>query len=119
MRVKFLLAELFRPRKLKIGRDVAEYVQELFLSGASPADIGRAVDKRFGRTRYAYFKIPNADRSGFEFAPADYEIDGLEYIRAAMDKVGAIKRGYYVNAHPMVQRIAQAAASAPLPQGRS
>lgn len=119
MRARFLLAELFRPRRLRIGRDVALYVQELFLAGSQPADIGRAVDKRFGRTRYAYFKVPNADMTGFEFCPADYEIDGLEYIRAAMDKVGAIKRGYYVNAHPMVQRIAQAAVNAPLPQGRA
>ena len=116
---KFLLASLLHPKRLRLTEDQARYVEALFVSGSMPADIGRGMDKTYSRTSFKYFQIPNAKGDGFEFGVADYEIDGLEYIRAAMDKVGAIdKKGYYVNAHPMVQRIATAAAGAPLPKSR-
>lgn len=116
--MKLFLLSLFLPKRLKLPKNVAEYVQSLFLSGATPEAIGRAVDRMFNRKSFKYFMIPNEKGTGFEFGVADYEIDGLEYIRATLDQVGAIKNGYYVNNHPMVQKIAAAAASAPLPQGR-
>lgn len=121
--VRLWLALLLKPRRLRLTQDQAEYVRDLFLGGADPEGIGRAMDKRYGRKTFPFFKIPNEAGDGLDFGTADYEIDGLEYLNAALwhPAIGAIvKRGkeyYYVNDNPMIQRIAAAASTMPIPQG--
>lgn len=111
------------PKRLVLQRHHAEYVRDLFLGGADPEGIGRAMDRIYGRKTFPYFRVPNEAGTALEFGVADYEIDGLEYLNAALwhPAIGAIaKRGkeyYYVNDNPMVQRIAAAASKAPIPQG--
>lgn len=111
------------PKRLVLRQDQAEYVRDLFLGGADPEGIGRAMDKTYGRKTFPYFKVPNEEGTALEFGTADYEIDGLEYLNAALwhPAIGAIaKRGkeyYYVNDNPMIQRIAAAASTMPIPQG--
>ena len=122
--LRLWIAMLCKPRRLKLTQEQAEYVRDLFLGGSSPEDLARAMDRRYKRTAFPYFKIPNAAGNALEFGTADYEIDGLEYLNAALwhPAIGAVeKRGreyYYVASHPMVQRIAQAASGAPIPQSR-
>lgn len=122
--VRLWLALLLKPRRLRLTQDQAEYVQNLFIGGTDPEGIGRAMDKRYSRKTFPFFKIPNEAGDGLDFGTADYEIDGLEYLNATLwhPGIGAVeKRGrsyYYVNSHPMVQRIAQAASGAPVPQSR-
>lgn len=115
--IKFFIAELLKPKALVLDAGQAEFVCNLFVGGADPRTIGSMVDKMYNRKSWAYFKVPNADRSGLEFASADYEIDGLEYINAAMYAVGAIdKDGYYVPSHPMVKRVAETMSNMKIPE---
>lgn len=122
--LRLWIAILCKPRRLKLTQEQAEYVRDLFLGGSSPEDLGRAMDRRYKRTSFPFFKVPNVAGDALEFGTADYEIDGLEYLNAALwhPAIGAVeKKGrdyYYVSSHPMVQRIAQAANGAPIPQSR-
>jgi hypothetical protein len=122
--IRLWLAMLRKPRRLKLTQEQAEYVRDLFIGGSSPEDLGRAMDRRYKRTSFPFFMIPNEAGDGLEFGSGDYEIDGLEYLNAALwhPAIGAVeKKGrdyYYVSSHPMVQRISKAASEAPIPQSR-
>lgn len=120
MKLSLFIEMLFQPRQLVLTQDQAEYVESLFLSGSTPEAIGRAMSATYGPEAFPYFKIPNEDGKHLEFGPRDWEIDGLEFIRAAMVKLGAIKvrkhSDYYQTAHRMVRHLAGIAANAPLPE---
>lgn len=116
-----MLSHLFHPRALKLTTEQAEYVQGLLLGGSLPADIGRSMDKRYKRKSWAYFMAWDHEALKFMWPETvAYDIDGLEYIHAAMLKLGAIKHkgqfDYYQADHPMTQVIAAAASKAPIPQ---
>lgn len=118
-----LWAHLFHPRSVKLNREQAEYVQSLFLGGADPAEMGRAMDKRYGRKSWKAFQ--SWDGESFRFVWPDtvaYDMDGLEYLRSAMIKLKACrKRGnddIYDTSHPMVQKIGEIAKVAPIPEKR-
>lgn len=118
-----LWAHLFHPRALVLTQDQAEYVQGLLLGGASPEDIGRAMDKMHGRQSWKYFQSWNSQELRFEWTtPVAYDIDGIEYIWSAMVKLRALrKRGreyYYQADHPMTRIVADAASKAAIPQKR-
>jgi hypothetical protein len=125
--IRYWVGAIKQPKHLELTQDQAEYVQGLFLGGAAPDEIGRAMDKTYGRKTWDYFKLPGHG-GAFEFtSTVDYEIDGLEYLRAAMIKLGAIVvrkdtdgkyYDYYQGSHAMVQKIAGIAASAPIPEKR-
>lgn len=111
---------MFHPKELVLTTEQGEYVQELFLSGSSPEAIGRAMNSRYKRTTWAYFQNFDKENNRYKFDPADFEMDGLEYIWAAMIVVGALvkqKDGYYYQLdHPMVKRLASEAVQAPIPK---
>lgn len=114
-------AHLLHPRSLALTIEQAEYVQGLLLSGSSPEDIGRAMDKRYKRRAWLYLQAWNAEKLRFEWTETvAYDMDGLEYIRSAMIKLGAIRHkgrfDYYQTNHPMTQVVAAAASKAPIPQ---
>jgi len=121
--LRFLFASFLHPKRLELTRDQADYVESLFMGGASPEDVGRAMDKTYGRKSWKYFQVPNAAGTGFEFAETvDYYIDGLEYLRSAMIALGAMKPekrcDIYEASHPMVQKLASIAANAPIPESK-
>ena len=115
------------PKALELDQAQAEYVESLFLGGSSPEDIGRAMDKSYGRKSWSYFKVPGHGGT-FSFSETvDYEIDGLEYLRAAMIRLGAIQvrpdesgkvADYYQADHRMVKKLAGIAADAAVPEPR-
>ena len=125
--LRFWFGAVRQPKRLELTQGQAEYVEQLFLGGAAPDEIGRAMDKMYSRKTWAYFKVPGQG-GGFEFAETvDYEIDGLEYLRAAMVKLGAIVvrkdadgklYDYYQGDHAMVKKLAGIAATAPVPERR-
>lgn len=115
-----LILPLFHPKILMLTTEQAEYVQELFLAGSTPEAIGRAMNSRYKRTTWQYFANFDKETNRYKFDPADYEMDGLEYIWATMHIVGAlVKRRdgeYYQTNHPMVKRLASEAVQAPIPK---
>lgn len=121
--IRFLFAALVHPKRLVLDGAQAAYVSALFQSGSSPEDVGRAMDKTYGRKSWKYFQIPNAVGNGFEFSESvDYYIDGLEYLRSAMITLGAIvvKRDgdYYVAEHPLTKWLAAKVTTAPIPEAK-
>lgn len=118
--IRGIFLPLFHPKDLVLTTDQAEYVQELFLSGSSPEAIGRAMNSRYKRTTWAYFQNFDHETNRYKFDPADFEMDGLEYIGAAMKIVGAlVKRrdGYYYQLdHPMVKRVRAETLNSPIPK---
>lgn len=118
------IAYLLHPRKLTLTKEQAEYVQALFLGGAMPDEIGRAMNNRYNRKTWPYFQTFNAKTWRYEWTQAteegagrvDFEFDGLEYINAALWALGGVVKGYYNPAHPMVQRIAVIAGSQEKPR---
>lgn len=126
------------PRKLRISREIALYVETMLLSGTPPAEIGRAVDKTYGREQFRFFQVPNETNTGWTFGPVDYEIDGLEYINAALHVLGGYHRVVFGHArhgkkwvrvsgsgrwaynpsHPMVQYISGIGMKAAVPERR-
>ena len=120
MKLSLFVEMLFQPRQLVLTQDQAEYVERLFLTGSTPEEIGRAMSSTYGINSFQYFKIPNDAGTHLGLGPRDWEIDGLEFIRAAMVKLGAIKvrkhSDYYQTAHRMVRHLAGIAASAPVPE---
>lgn len=120
MRISLFWDILRQPKKLMLTQGQADYIESLFLADSTPEAIGRAMASTYGREAFDYFKIPNAEGTHLEFGPRDYEIDGLEFIRSAMIKLGAIKTrngsDYYQTAHRMVRHLAGVAANAPLPE---
>jgi len=119
----FFFASLTHPKRLELTPGQAAYVESLFMGGADPEAIGRAMDKTYGRKSWKYFQVPNAKGSGFEFAETvDYYLDGLEYLRSAMIALGAMKPekrcDVYEASHPMVQKLASIAANAPIPESK-
>lgn len=114
-----ILDILFQPRKLKLTETQALYVESLFMGGSGPEEIARGMGAMFGRERFPYFKIKSEDGKRLEFGPAALDIEGLEYLRAAMIRLGAIKvKGkydYYQTDHRMTRKISSVAATAPLP----
>ena len=121
--IRFLFACLAHPKRLILDAAQALYVSTLFQSGSSPEDVGRAMDKTYGRKSWKYFQLPNAAGTGFEFAESvDYYIDGLEYLRSAMITLGAIiakpDGDYYVAEHPLTKWLAEKAANAPIPEAK-
>lgn len=109
------IAYLLHPKRLKLSKLHAEYVQELFLGGSSPEDVGRSMNNLFGRMTWKYFQVFNAQKWRYEWPIAsedgegrvDFEIDGLEYINAALWALGGVVKGYYNPNHPMVKKIAE------------
>ena len=90
------------PRKLKLSFAQADYVRTLFLGGASFEAIGRAIHSMYKRESWKYFQVFNADTFRFEFPrdKIDFMMDGLEYINAAMDRLGGYHRvifGYAIH----------------------
>jgi len=118
--VKLLCKLLFKPRKLVLTDRQAEYVQALFLGGSGPEDIARGVYSTFGRDSFQYFFVPNESETDMEPNQNGLDIDGMEMLRAAMIKLGAIKvRGgfdYYQTKHAMTVRFAKIAADAAIPK---
>ena len=118
-----LWAHIKHPRRLILKTEQAEYVQGLLLGGASPEEIGRAMDKRYNRKSWRYFQAWDAEALAFVWpTTVAYDIDGLEYIRSAMIKLGAIRHkgrfDYYQANHPMTKVVAAAATKAPIPQSK-
>ena len=109
------IAYILHPKRLKLSKFHAEYVQELFLGGSSPEDVGRCMNNLFGRKTWKYFQVFNAQKWRYEWPIAsedgegrvDFEIDGLEYINAALWALGGVVKGYYNPNHPMVKKIAE------------
>ena len=109
------IAYILHPKRLKLSKFHAEYVQELFLGGSSPEDVGRGMNNLFGRKTWKYFQVFNAQKWRYEWPIAsedgegrvDFEIDGLEYINAALWALGGVVKGYYNPNHPMVKKIAE------------
>lgn len=124
--IRFFFALLRHPKTLELSQDQAEYIEGLFMGGADPEAIARGVNATYRRESFAYFQIPNAVRDGFEFGPADLYVEGCEYLRSAMVKLGAIEVhkengrtfDFYNAAHPMVKKIASIAAEAPIPESK-
>ena len=120
MKLSLLLDVIRQPKRLVLTQGQADYVESLFLADTPPEAIGRGMAATYGREAFDYFKIPNEAGTRLEFGPRDYEIDGLEFIRAAMIKLGAIKTrkgsDYYQTAHRMVRKLAGIAATAPVPE---
>ena len=119
--IRLFFASITHPKRLELTPGQASYVESLFMGGADPEAIGRAMDKTYSRKSWKYFQVPNARGNGFEFAETvDYYLDGLEYLRSAMIALGAMtprKDGdYYEASHPMVQKLASIAANAPIPE---
>jgi len=109
------IAYILHPKRLKLSKFHAEYVKELFLGGSSPEDVGRAMNNLFNRKTWKYFQVFNAQKWRYEWPIAsedgegrvDFEIDGLEYINAALWALGGVVKGYYNPNHPMVKKIAE------------
>lgn len=124
--IRLFLALLFKPRAIRLTQEQAEYVESLYLSNPDPAAIGRAFNQLYGADRFRYFMVPNAEGTALVFEPRDLWLDGLEYIRAAMIRLGAIivrtehgrKYDYYQTSHRMVQHTAGIAAKAPIPESK-
>jgi len=115
-----IFRHLLHPRTLWLSETQAEYVEGLFMSGSSPEAIGRAVNTMYGRERFKALQIWDEAENRFVFKDADFEMDGMEYVWAAMKRIGALKHRidgwYYITSHPMVQKLAGIAATAPVPQ---
>lgn len=111
---------LFQPKELILTLEQAEHVQSMFLAGSSPEAIGRSVHSLWKRTSWAYLKVFDGVNNRYKFDPADFEMDGLEYLNSAMFSLGALvkKRDgvYYQCDHPMVKRLAEIACQAPIPK---
>lgn len=107
--IKEILAHLKHPKKLILTKDMGEYIYTLFMGGADPAEIARGMDAVYGRKFFPFFQVYNVESCEFEWKPADYEIEGLEFIRSAAIAIGAMtpkKDGdYWEKVHPMTKRI--------------
>lgn len=118
--LRFTVGNALQPRFMALQLDLAEYVQSLFLADTPPEQIGRMVDKMYGRRRFRFFKVWDDAKGRFDFPEeVDYGMDGLEYVNAAMIKLGALEQKrdgtYYNTGHPMVQHLAKKMQEAPLP----
>ena len=117
---RFIPETMRQKKELVLSVGAAKYVESLFMGGAGPEDIARAMNARYGRERWNYFRVFDPGAFAYVFKNADLHIDGLEYIRSALVTLGGIvvkKDGdYYQAAHPMVQKIAGIAAHAALPK---
>ena len=115
-----IFRHLLHPNALHLSETQAEYVEGLFMSGSTPEAIGRAVNTMYGRERFKALRIWDAEQNRFVFKDADFEMDGMEYVWAAMKRIGALKHRidgwYYITSHPMVKKLAGIAAAAPVPQ---
>lgn len=118
--VQRVLVSIIHPWKLKLTKEQAEFVQSLFLSGTAPEGIARAMVARYGRETWRFFQTFDAVKNAFVFKPADFEIEGLEFLMSAMVKLKALVRKvdgmYYQTSHPMVKKLAEIATNAPVPE---
>lgn len=134
--VKFIVAHIGHPRELRLTYEQARHVESLILGGSDPAAIGKAMNRLYDRKSFKYFRIYNTDEHRFEWMPADYEMDGLEYLHAAMIRLGAyipIYFGYakvqgkwqkiagkgkycYNPDHDIVKKLAARVVNEPVPQ---
>lgn len=116
----FIPETMRQEKSLVLSVGAANCVESLFMGGAGPEDIARAMNARYGRESWNYFRVFDPKSFAYVFKNADLHIDGLEYIRSALVTLGGIvvkKDGdYYQAAHPMVQKIAGIAAHAALPK---
>jgi len=116
----FWIETFKHPKKLVLTQEQAEYIESLFMGGSDPEAIARAMNSRWGRETWLYFQTFDDLPGRFVFKPADFEVDGLEYLWSAMQAQGALvkkKDGlYYQCDHPMVKKLAGIAVNAPVPQ---
>lgn len=117
---QFWIETLKHPKTLKLTIQQAKDIESLFMGGSDPEAIARAFYRVFDREKFKYFQTFNAEKNIFVFNHADFEIEGIELLWAAMLLVGALvkKRDglYYQGDHPMVKRLAGIAVQAPIPQ---
>ena len=117
----FKAQTLLQPKALRLNRDQVETVRGMFVCGSTPESIGRYIDDLFGRRHFKYFRVFNDKTMRYEFGEAfDYEMDGIEYINAAMIAVGALRKKrdgwYYDTTNDMVKVLAAKMVQAPLPE---
>ena len=109
----------FQPKTLKLTREQVDTVRSMFVAGSMPEAIGRAMDAMYKRTTFKYFRVYDDKAACYSFLDTfDYEMDGMEYVNAAMMAVGALKkkRGgwYYDTTADMVQTLAAKMNAAPI-----
>jgi hypothetical protein len=118
--IKLLYALIRQPKTLILDEKQAEYVQGLFLGGVNPENIARSVASMYGREAFPYFQIVNEKMDGLTWGAIDFDIQGLELIRASMITLGALtvkKDGdYYETAHPMVKYLSEKIITATMPE---
>ncbi|CAK0767925.1 hypothetical protein CCP3SC15_3760005 [Gammaproteobacteria bacterium] len=113
---------LGRPATLELTREQAEYAECTFLAGADMATLAKTFYRRYPRVTFPYFMVPAEDGRALEFGRVELGIEGTEIVYAAMRTLGAViakeDGEYFQNAHPMVQRMAEAASTFTPPASR-
>lgn len=118
--IKLTYAVIRQPKTLILNQQQAEYVRDLFLGAVNPEDIARAVASMFGREAFPYFQVVNEKMDGLCWGAIDYDIQGLELVRASMITLGALTvkpdGDYYETSHPMVQYLSNKIIAATMPE---
>ena len=112
---------LGRPDTLELTKEQASLINHIFVEAKAGIDwVAREFYAVYPRSDFRYFMVPDPNGQCLEYSKVDYNIEGVELIYAAMRKLGAIvvkeDGEYFENAHPMVQRFAEIASKATIPQ---
>ena len=118
--IKLTIAVSRQPKTLILRQDQAEYVRDLFLGGVNPENIARATASMYGREAFPYFQIVNEKMDGLCWSAIDFDIQGLELVRASMITLGALTikpdGDYYETSHPMVKYLSDKIITATMPE---
>lgn len=108
--------KLGRPARLELTDVQARMVEAFYVEERKEAaDVAKAFFKHWPRTSFDYFRALNDTGTQLVFTQADYALDGVELIEAAMRALGAMVQHegdpdwYLVRAHPMAKRLAESA----------
>ncbi len=111
-----LAQKLGRPARLELTDVQARMVEAFYVDERKDAaDVAKAFFKHWSRTDFDYFRALNDTGTALVHTTADYALDGVELIEAAMRALGAMVQHegdpdwYLQTAHPMAKRLAESA----------